>query len=349
MPALRNAVLRARLAAALPSGTRFESGFDEVHPFLATVPGFGSLRAYLWTVTRDRSAPGARPPGEFKIQLILPGQTRRTSGFIDLADRYTVLLGYSPDYGVFVAWEARLYGAFSYSANVQVREPLLSEASRGGWAVDEPRMKRGELEVRVAFTPGNLFHYLNTAKNADHRGLHGKWREAYFLSCVPSVTPPKLPASAKGLEDYIESQRSRIASVRLYRDATFSPRVKREYAYACAVCGLQLEIVEAAHIIPVHEKGSPDKIWNGMAMCPNHHKLFDSRSFLVRPDLQIQVDKETVEFLEQCKQSAGLNHLTYYDSQLIRPPNFWTRETDFREKMRQALERRMSLAGHPTT
>lgn len=109
MPALSTAVLYTKLQAALPSGTATHSQPNETRPALVDVPGVGLVRAYLWTVTRDLSAPGARPPDEFKIQLILPDQARGARGTLDLSAPLTVLLGYSPDFGVFVAWEARLH------------------------------------------------------------------------------------------------------------------------------------------------------------------------------------------------------------------------------------------------
>jgi hypothetical protein len=108
MPALPPQVLYAKLAGALPAGTTFETAVDEVRPAIAQVPGVGRTRLYLWTVTPDRSAAGARPAGEYKIQLILPTQPRDWRGNLDLTGAFTVLLGYSPDFGVFVGWEARL-------------------------------------------------------------------------------------------------------------------------------------------------------------------------------------------------------------------------------------------------
>jgi putative restriction endonuclease len=345
MPALPNRVLFSKLASALPDGTRFETRPEEVHPGVAVVPGFGRTRLYLWTVTADRSEQG-RPAGEFKIQLILPGQpkVKGPRGSLDLEGAYAALLGYSPDFGVFVGWEARLYQRFAYSRNVQCREELLKEARNSGWAVAPPRRAGGSEEVRVAFTPGNLLHYLRTSRTADTEDKVGKWREAYFLAQTPNVRAP-LPTRARDLDEQVERQRQRVAATRFVRDAKFSACVRQQYDYACAVCELQLEVVEGAHIIPVCEPGSSDEVWNGVALCPNHHELFDGNTFVIEPALQVRVDDDRVEYLEENDLANGIEILTDFAGKTIRPPHFWTTDADMRDRMRGALERRATLAG----
>ncbi len=167
MPALTNTILFAKLKAALPAAARFETPADQIHPAIAVVPGFGRTRFYLWTVTPDRSVVGARPRGEFKIQLIVEGQGRGSRGSLELEGAYTVLIGYSPDFGVFVGWEARIYSDFAYSRNVQVRDDLLAEGRNTGWAVAERRLLQGTREVRVAFSPGNMTYFLRVSREAD--------------------------------------------------------------------------------------------------------------------------------------------------------------------------------------
>lgn len=343
MPALVNRILRAKLAGALPAGSALQGGPEDIHPALANVPGFGRARFYVWTVTADRSAQG-RPAGEFKIQLILPGQARQARASLELEGPYTVLLGYSPDYGVFVGWEARLYRDFAYSRNVQCREDLLREARSTGWAVASPRNVSGAEEVRVAFTPGNLLHYLRTSRAADAEEKTGMWREAFFLAHTPNAET-QAPARNRDLEEFVQRQRERVATTRLARDGRFSALIKIEYGYACAVCAVQLEIIEGAHIIPVREQGSSDAIWNGIALCPNHHELFDGSAFIVRPNLEVKVDQERVDYFRANDVAQGLEVLTNYDRQRIRAPNFWDGDEDLRERMVGALTRRATAAG----
>jgi putative restriction endonuclease len=344
MPALPNRVLYAKLAGALPAGATIETGADEVRPAIVQVPGVGRNRLYLWTVTPDRSAGGARPAGEFKIQLILPDQPRNARGALDLTGAFTALLGYSPDFGVFVGWEASLYQEFAYSRNVQCREELLREARNTGWAVAPPRRAGGREEVRVAFTPGNLVHFLKTSRGADNDRLEGKWREAYFLAQTPNAKGP-VPERARDLDQNVERQRTRITATRLARDGAFSAKVRKEYGYACAACAIQLEIVEGAHIIPVRESGSSDEVWNGVCLCPNHHGLFDGSAFVVEPGLRIRVDEERVEYLVDNGLAGGIEILRDIAGREIRRPDFWTTNAAHRERMVDALQRRMVAAG----
>lgn len=344
MPALTNATLFAKLRAALPASARFETPANEIRPAVAVIPGFGRVRLYLWTVTPDRSAPGARPPGEFKIQLIVEGQPRGSRGSLELGGAYTVLLGYSPDFGVFVGWEARIYTDFAYSRNVQVRDGLLSEGRNTGWAVGEPRSLQGTEEVRVAFSPGNFMHFLRVSRDADQQQLVGQWREAYFLSRVPNFAAEGLPSRSAQVPQYIARERQRLASTRLSRDARFGPLVREQFDYACALCGVQLEIIEAAHIIPAREPDGKDEVWNGLALCPSHHELFDARRFVVGQDLGVKVDFAALDFLRESDRAAGESLLTDYEGATIRKPQFWDTASALRGRMKTALDRISALA-----
>jgi putative restriction endonuclease len=345
MPALAPQVLFGKLKAALPVGTTFETPANVIHPAICTAPGFGRLRIYLFTVTPDRSTPGARPPGEFKIQLIIEGQPRAARGSLDLSGATTALLGYSPDYGVFVGWQAHLYTAFAYSANVQVREPLLEEARRSGWAVAEPRkLRQTSEEVRVAFAAGNLMSYLRASREADRKALEGRWREAYLLSKVPNFDAAALPRRSADLAAFVQRERRRLAATRLSRDSRFAPRVKEQFNYSCALCNVQLEIVEAAHIIPVNDEKSRDEVWNGLALCPSHHTLFDARRFLVTPDLAVAIDGDAVSFLQESGRASGIELLTNYTGKRIQAPVFWDTAPAMRNRMRDALSHIQTLA-----
>ena len=66
---------------------------------------------------------------------------------------------------------------------------------------------------------------------------------------------------------------------RKVRDSRFSRQVRALSGGRCAVCPQDLNyetvgILEAAHIRAVEDDG-PDLCGNGLALCPNHHALFD--------------------------------------------------------------------------
>lgn len=337
MPALSNEVLWSKLWAGLPAGSQALSAQHDVRPALIAVPELGIVRVYLWTLTEDRSKLGARPLGEFKIQLIVPHQSPGEHATLDLSSHPTALLGYSPDFGVFVGWEARLYTNFAYSANVQVREELLVQARDEGWAVAPPRTSQGKEEVRVAFAAAHLPLFLAVSTEADGRELAGAHREAFFLSRAPRVHLDNPPGEPSGLSEYISYTRRQITQTRLSRDPQFARGVKREYDYACALCITQLGITEAAHIIPASEPAGVDEIWNGVALCPNHHKLFDSRLFVIDHDLIVRVDRPRLNFLIEANREAGRELLTNYADKSVLPPAFWDEDATLRTRMQQAL------------
>jgi predicted restriction endonuclease len=80
------------------------------------------------------------------------------------------------------------------------------------------------------------------------------------------------------------SQRARRAGSTLVRDARFSRRVVDAYRGLCAMCGLDVGLVEGAHIYPVSAPGSSDEAWNGLALCANHHRAFDRHLVGVQPE-----------------------------------------------------------------
>ncbi len=72
------------------------------------------------------------------------------------------------------------------------------------------------------------------------------------------------------------AERARKAASVLVRDAKFSQDVRNAYGAKCAMCGLGIELVEGAHILPVSAPGSTDAVSNGIALCRNHHRAFDT-------------------------------------------------------------------------
>lgn len=335
MPQLPARVLYSKLRAAIPNAT-WQTPPDELAPAEAIIPDLGRVLIYLWTLTPDRSRHG-RPLGEHKIQMIGDGQQRgQYEDLIFLSGAETVLAGFSPDYGVFVLWEARYHHRYAYSRNVQVREYLLEQARRTGWAVDEPRRVANGREVRAAVSAGNLTRFIRLAREADLSGLTAERKEAFLLSFGRDLpTESELPS-------YLELLRGREMVERAIRDVGFAPRVKMAFGYMCGVCNAQLNIAEAAHIIPISEEGSVDEVWNGICLCPNHHTLFDLRLLLISADLKITVDSAVIQFLKNEGRAGGAEDLLLqYNSSHLRRPSFW-QEFDLRGRMREVLERRFA-------
>lgn len=109
---------------------------------------------------------------------------------------------------------------------------------------------------------------------------------------------PKQKASRSFHLKAEEDRELRSASVR-ERCHRFRSEVGERTGMFCAVCSVALgELLESAHICPVHEEGSnhPE---NGMMLCRNHHRAFDRFLFSIDPETHcIEYAEKTKEELQ---------------------------------------------------
>ena len=150
----------------------------------------------------------------------------------------------------------------------------------------------------------SLFAPLELLKAAAAQG----WREGYsttgerIVAFHPALLPAYVQAlrsgvsidagsvalavAAAGLVDEVGTaiERGRRTVSSLVRDAIFSRDVREAYGGRCAMCGLNFSLVVGAHVYPVAAVGAPDKVWNGIALCHNHHAVFDGHLIYVEPD-----------------------------------------------------------------
>lgn len=109
------------------------------------------VRVYAYTLT---DPPGGRPAGEFKIQIIAPGQQKGQRASFDTSDgRFVVLTGYHPGTKTFVLWDALLYPDFPHSRNVQVTDATVYGALASGVSRQERQLRTGEEIVLAAQGP----------------------------------------------------------------------------------------------------------------------------------------------------------------------------------------------------
>lgn len=72
-----------------------------------------------------------------------------------------------------------------------------------------------------------------------------------------------------------------VAAQQSARDPQFKVTVLRAYEDRCSFCGYDLRLggspvgIDAAHV-QMRAKGGPDRVENGLALCVQHHRLFDS-------------------------------------------------------------------------
>jgi hypothetical protein len=90
------------------------------------------------------------------------------------------------------------------------------------------------------------------------------------------------------------------------RDKRFSLLVKKAYGQRCAACGIQLDLIEAAHIDPVEDPISTDETQNGIALCALHHLAYDTNLMDIRADGTIAINERRREQLARMIRDEGL-------------------------------------------
>lgn len=143
---------------------------------------------------------------------------------------------------------------------------LLRHAAQSGWA--EHYSTSGELII--AFHPALLPTYVEARRS--HLRLDSE-QVTSILEASGLTAPPEERAA----------ERARRASTALVRSAKFGKNVVDAYGGLCALCGLNFGLVQGAHIYPVHAPFSVDLVWNGLALCSNHHAAFDRHLLWIEP------------------------------------------------------------------
>jgi putative restriction endonuclease len=105
-----------------------------------------------------------------------------------------------------------------------------------------------------------------------------------------------------------------------YRESSFRRRILTAYSHACAVCGMQLKLVDAAHIIPVYDPQSNDDTSNGICLCTLHHRAMDRMIIAIDPDYRIMTNGVEIERLQQEQRGDGADLLRSNLAKVIRTP-----------------------------
>jgi putative restriction endonuclease len=118
----------------------------------------------------------------------------------------------------------------------------------------------------------------------------------------PNALPRGDFALAEAAAEFVpllEQERPAILTSRALRDRAFSRQVRRAYGGRCAISGLEIRNgggrpeVEAAHIVPVEERG-PDAVTNGLALSGTLHWMFDRGLISVDADDGILIARGSI-------------------------------------------------------
>ena len=243
---------------------------------------------------------GRSDSDEFRIQC--PGDLPSRFGIREAAGDIVVVLGFHPDWNVFSAWDpARLLARNSRTQrfSIYTRLSKIQEASRLGVSTYVDSNQQSILSFRPEFA-GLYIENSRTIHDVSDvrlRGIAQKYGEAR-----PGERPVDLGR--------VKGQKITVTHAQYARSPQFRSAVLEAYSYSCAMCGVQLDLIEAAHVVPHAHPQGLDVIANGIALCSLHHRSFDTSLLYVDPNYGIRVNSDRVSYLRKLNLAAGLKNYT---------------------------------------
>jgi putative restriction endonuclease len=253
-------------------------------------------KTYHFFIRNTHSSGLGRPnPDESRIQI------NRTEQFLSAlnTDDLVFFLGYSDDCRVFTAWNPYLlkerinakrtisvYSRFSVQQKAAAQGIALYEDTNGQKVISFKPEYLGlyleNFEKAHLSSEDSLLALLKESDNVDSTGEQGK----------PVV---------------VEEEKFTVTKHRQERDPNFRKKVYLAYDFRCAFSGMQLDLVEAAHIVPYSHELGTDDVQNGICLSPLHHAAYDAGLIYIDEDYSIKMNKEKSEYLEKIGRDGGLN------------------------------------------
>lgn len=205
-----------------------------------------------------------------------------------------LVLGYNEQHNVFAAWDPNeLRARLNQKTTISVysRFSILEEASISGFAVyidsnDKKNICFREDYIGVYIENSDKIHY-------------------FTIEELKSIRP----VENYSFDSQLESVKGKITVVhtKFKRDIKFINKVKEVYNHRCAICGISLGLVEAAHIIPHSHRLGTDEISNGISLCSLHHKAYDSSLIYFKEDYSIILNEHKIEYLTKINKFDNLH------------------------------------------
>jgi putative restriction endonuclease len=214
-----------------------------------------------------------RPADEYRIQITGVNQ------FEPEPNGKTLILGWWREGEVFAVFDYNKHiGVLGFSPSIQIREPALRKAHINGIAPWE----KDNQEIAIAFRPDFMGEYVRNLESLHSFGES----EQDFVVLEEVIKNPDEVNDIQIATVSSERQTAVVSVKKKIRDNSFKSRVLTSYTNRCAFCGMQLKLIDAAHIVPVQHDGT-DETSNGIALCALHHRAFDRNLVTFNADYQI--------------------------------------------------------------
>ncbi|TCU52338.1 HNH endonuclease [Novosphingobium sp. PhB57] len=226
---------------------------------------------------------------------------------------YSILfIGFFPDGKTFSAWEPERIASLSLNGTGSIYIPFSHKArvAQVGGAVHTVNARNlGRPSVELTLPSEALGFYIE-----NYLLLHQVSTEEELLQIIAgsqSAVFSDVFTGTEVTEVVLHGQRRRVTVTRTAyaRNPKFREAVLTAYGHRCCVCNRQLGLVQAAHIVPHQHVESSDDVSNGLALCIEHHKLYDDALLLPRAGQVFHLNLHRVEHLKNIGQVEGLDQI----------------------------------------
>jgi putative restriction endonuclease len=265
------------------------------------------VRIYIWNITHGGGH--ARPEHEYRIQI---------TGFEQFEpepDGKTLILGWWDESQLFAGFDYNKHsGHLGASPSFQIRKECLDQAYISGFA---PCLKENN-EIAIAFKPDMLVEYV---QNLD--ALHGFGNSKKDTETLSAVASDPRAVNTSAISKLPARRQIVVASVQQrLRVSSFRRRVLTAYEHKCAFCGLQLDLIQAAHILPVADEDSNDETANGIAACYLHHAAYDQALITFDAQYHIITNENKLQHLIKIKRDGEMDRFrNELREMIILPPS----------------------------
>jgi len=244
---------------------------------------------YIWNLTHGGYP---RNPNELRIQI-----TGVEDRFRVEPGAKTLLLGWGEDEKMFAGFDVakHLISMHGRSPSLQVRRETLSEAETKSFF---PQTRDNE-EIVIAFRPDFFAAYVQELEE-----LHKTAQQPEELRQLQRIANTDM---GREISDIPPGPRKTVLEQinRKVRDARFRKNVLTAYGFRCAVSGIQLDLVDAAHIIPVEHARGTDELKNGICLSALHHRAFDVGLIGIKKDYSVILNEKRMSQLRSVGWDGG--------------------------------------------
>ena len=269
------------------------SYLNDEHPFRVMISrGTEFFRAKIIIYNCTHGGGRMRAADEYRIQLKI-NRLDHERGY------KTLILGYYEPLNVFAGWDINKHlGPVGYSASFQIQEENLERASLSGLSPCD----KGNGEIAIAFRPDLFVEY---ALNLED--FHAFGRSQKDLRILAEVAETEVVPNTAMINEVAASRRTALITLsKKLRDNSFRARVLRAYNYRCAFSGMQLRLVDAAHILPVSDSRSTDETSNGIALSSIYHKAYDKGLITFSDKYKIIINEAEIARLRGMNLDGGI-------------------------------------------